>query len=401
MATTNKISVKRGSVTVWVYHTPTGQHDGWTVAHYEPTGERKRTFRAKLADAKAFAEKTATRLSNVESSAANLTDQEASDAAEARLLLPGRTLASVAREFKDSVARLGTVPLQIAVDCYLEHHQNGPVSAPAFATVVAELIAAKRQDGRSERHLGSLEDRLTKFAGEFEGTVSALSSPVMDDLLRAMQKKFKWSGRTRNHYRAALSSVLHYAKRRQYLPRSWNEMEFVPKAQEEDGEIGVYTADDLTKILAKCDDKDLLPFVVLGAFAGPRPSEICRLEWADLHFDSGEIFIARGKVRTAGHRVAPLLPACAAWLSKIKKQKGPLTRLVDFSHPLQEVLRSAGVAAVHDGLRHSFISYRQAVLKDLGQVSSETGTNEKTLTRRYCRPVKAADAEAWFQVLPT
>lgn len=399
MPKASKIPIKRGSVTVWIYHTPSGVHDGWTVVHYEPDGRRVRTYRGKLPDAEAFAEKTATRLANVNSAAANMTDLAAKEAAEAKQIVKGKSLITVATEHNDWTTRMGPTPVSKAIDYYLTHHDPNVGTAPLFSVLITDVIAAGRQDGLSDRHLDSLEDRLTKIGKEFEGPISGLSAAVMDDTLRRMQKKFKWSGRTRNHYRASLSNALHFAKRRRYLPRDWNEMEFVPKAQEDDGEIEIYLAEDLRKILDAKPDSDLLPFIVLGAFAGPRPSEICRLDWSDLHWDSNEIFVAKGKVRTAGHRVAPLLSACASWLKPIKKKKGPLTKLVDYSHPLQELLQRAQIEAVHDGLRHSFVSYRQAIVKDLGQVSSETGTDKETLTRKYCRPVKKEDAEAWFNVL--
>lgn len=396
------MTVKRGSVAVKIYHTPTSEADGWTLVYREADGTRKRVFRAQLDTAETEAEKVATRLSNTSSAVALLTDDEASQAVTARdyAARAGRPLLVMAQEYYDLQTRLGgkgTLPL--AVDYYLQHHKDNllPISTK---DAVANLLRARELDGLGDRHLLDLKNRLAVFATHFQCDIAEINSQMIEDWLRITQEKRDWSGRTRNHYRAAISNLLHYAKARGHLPRDWNEMEFVAKATEADGEIGVYTPEDMVKLLKAGPDKDLLPFVVLSGFAGMRPSEVLRLDWSDFHWTSEELFIGEGKVRTAGHRVAPLLPNCVAWMNGIRQEKGPITRLVDFSHPLQELRRSAGVASVHDGLRHSYISYRRAITKNLPLVSSETGTDEDTLTKRYCRPVSLNVAEAWFAIKP-
>jgi integrase len=220
-------------------------------------------------------------------------------------------------------------------------------------------------------------------------------------LLRTGQKRFAWCGRTRNHYRAALSNVLAFAKRRGLLARDWNEMELVPKAKETDGQIGIYSAAELQRMLNAGPSQDLLPYIVVGAFCGARPSEITRLRWEDFHWATGELFIGKGKIRTAGHRVAPLGQSVSLWMKPGKT--GPITKLIlpsSVSHALGKLLEHCGVPGVADGLRHSFVSYRLAGTRSLAQVSAETGTSVTTLTRRYCRPVGRADAEAWFAVRP-
>jgi integrase len=398
------VAVKRGSVTVFIYHTPGRKnYSGWTVSYYEPDGERKRVFRATLESAKIEAEKVATRLSNSASAVARLSEPEAAEAVRAREFAArmGRPVDLVVQEHADLVARLeGRGTLLNAVEFYLQHHRENLIAC-TIKDGIADFLKAREQDGCGDRQRQTLKNRLERFAADVQGTFTDLNARLLDKWLCDTQAKEKWAGRTRNHYRAALSNLVGFAKRRGYLPRDWEEMEFVPVVTEEDEEIGIYTPEDLAKMLKAEPDRDLLPFIVLGAFAGVRPSEILRLEWEDFHFSSKELFIGKGKVRTAGHRIAPLLPACARWLQGIRQDSGSLTRLKDFSHPLQSLLRRAGVAPVHDGLRHSYISYRRAITKNLPQVSSETGTDPGTLTRRYCRPVRLADAKAWFSVLPS
>lgn len=395
-----KIAVKRGSVTVWIYPTPSKEgYPGWTVVFFEPDGTRRRVFRANLTEAQRLAEENARRLANLGSAIAQVTGSDAIELAQARQLAErlGRPLLALVQEHYDLTTKLAnTGSLNLAVESYIRNHKEAVV-LKSVSELVPEFIQTQEDDGVGERHLRSLKARLGLFKEHFQCLVSSLTAAQLDDWLRAEQKKRSWAGRTRNHYRAAVSVCLSYARRKHYLPRDWVELDFVPKAVEEDGIIEIYKPGDLNKILYPNPDKDLLPVIVIGAFAGLRPSEIFRLTWDDFYFDTGELFVGKGKVRTAGNRVAPLLPVLQKWLKPLRKYKW-VTRLTETSYVpiLREWFKKTGVTQLHDGFRHSFISYRRAITKSLPQVSGETGTDVPTLTRRYCRPVPFEDAEAWF-----
>lgn len=381
---TIKISV--GAVTVRVYPTS----PGWTVVYYEPDGTRKRIWRAEQADARQVAETTATRLAGLTAA------PDAERAAEIFLALEAQT------EAQKILAPLnGSVTAEEILRAYVKNHTKAVTPSTTFSDTVTEFLAAGKEDGWSGRHQETLDQRLGKLTGLYSGALAGLTSFTIDDVLRTGQKRFKWCGRTRNCYRAALSNVLSYAKRRGLLPRDWNEMEFVAKAKETDGEIGIYNATALRQMLDAKPSPDLLPYIVVGAFCGARPSEIARLRWEDFHWDAGELFIGKGKVRTAGHRVAPLGASLRLWITPGKT--GPITKLTlpsSAAHALGKLLDRCGVPGVADGLRHSFVSYRLAVTRSMAQVSAETGTSVTTLTRRYCRPVGRVDAEEWFAVRP-
>jgi integrase len=395
-----KVTVKRGSVSVPVYHTPGPRGDGWTVAFREPDGTRRRIFRASLVGAKQEAEVIATRLANVPDTLVGPEAREAGQAAQAAQAA-GMTLLEAVQECCGAKAKLkGKATLDTAIDYFLARHVEEPAQV-SLVQICEEFLRQQEQDGLNERYRVELLRQLRPFCADLACPPATLTARLIDDWLRASQKAHAWTGRTRNHCRAAISNMLNFAKRRGHLPRDWAEMPFVPKAVEEDGEIGIYSPEDLAKILAKPIEVDLLPLVVLGAFTGARPSEILRLGWEDFHWESGELFVGQGKVRTAGHRIAPLLPACAAWLHPVRKTSGRVTAFEFYAPALVGLVRSAGVASIQDGLRHSFITYRRAVTKDLAKVSGEVGTNPGTLTKRYCRPVKQADAEAWFSLRPS
>ena len=44
--------------------------------------------------------------------------------------------------------------------------------------------------------------------------------------------------------------------------------------------------------------KDALPALAIGAFAGIRTAEVCRLDWSEVNLEKGLIEIKKGKAKT-------------------------------------------------------------------------------------------------------
>lgn len=51
-----------------------------------------------------------------------------------------------------------------------------------------------------------------------------------------------------------------------------------------------------------------------------------------------------------------------------------------------------------DALRHSYGTFRNAVLRNLSQVAEEMGTSETMLHRHYHNPKSAEEGAAWFSL---
>ena len=65
-----------------------------------------------------------------------------------------------------------------------------------------------------------------------------------------------------------------------------------------------------------------------GAFSGLRTSEIERLDWQDVKFDTGCVVVQKGKVRTKrgrARRIVPMMPNLKAWLKPLAKESGPVS----------------------------------------------------------------------------
>jgi hypothetical protein len=64
------------------------------------------------------------------------------------------------------------------------------------------------------------------------------------------------------------------------------------------------------------------------------------------------------------------------------------------------VAPAANLRWKHNGLRHAFISFRLAEVKDVGQVALEAGNSAQMVFRHYPKLVTATQAKAWFSIRP-
>jgi integrase len=243
-----------------------------------------------------------------------------------------------------------------------------------------------------------LESRLNRFAADNPGQLDKLTADRVDGWLRAQQDKEGWSGQTRNHYRASLLNFLRFARRARWLSFTPSDFADFATAAVRRGQVEIFTPDQARDLL-KAAPTRLLPALVLALFSGLRPSEIHRVTWDGIDFDRGYVYGFEGKVRTAGHRLAHLPPNAVAWLRPFKA-KGKITDYYCVSSQFLDVAKKAKVRWIHDGPRHSFVSYRLALLGDIARVSEETGTNATTLRKHYRRPVAKEEAERYFGIVP-
>ncbi|MDQ6859586.1 MAG: tyrosine-type recombinase/integrase [Verrucomicrobiota bacterium] len=155
----------------------------------------------------------------------------------------------------------------------------------------------------------------------------------------------------------------------------------------------------------------MLPFFAIGAFAGLRSQEIMRLDWSDIRFEQGLIEVAAAKAKTASRRLAPLLPALAAWLLPLRQRSGHVvgyTRNDMLCEARQQFCKS-GIKVRDElfqftwkpnALRHSYASYRLADIKNAARVALEMGNSPAMLFRNYRELVTEQQATVWFGVLP-
>lgn len=308
-----------------------------------------------------------------------------------------------------------------AIEYFIKCHPHGMV-AKKVEEVVKECLEAKRKDGLSARYRRQLGYDLDRFKGRFKNYIGDVSGVMIDEWLRSLDL----APRTRNNLRASFQVLFNFAKARKYLARDHDEMASVSLVKDADGEIGIFRPGELRELLAMAKP-ELVPALVIGAFAGVRHEEIQRLDWQDIKLRAGIIEIRAAKAKTASRRTIPIVPSLKAWLLaqgdrterealRTGTRSGPVCPFLDFTRQLLKLAATVNEARVlagrvskdgkgkfewqHNGLRHSFISYRVALVKNVNQVALEAGNSPQMIFKHYRELVTPQDAKAWFAVTP-
>ncbi len=400
-------TVKNGSVRVKIYPTPSHGCESYTLVHWQD-GVRKRQAFSTFEKARAEATLVVNRLGSAEGDVLTLKSADRAVYLRAKQLADevDTPLEVAVAQFAQLKRLLGDTPPIVAGEYYVKKHPT-KIAPVLVKTVVDELIKAKTADGLSARYIQCMRYCLGKFAEKFKGhNIAGVAGAEIDDWLRTSGL----SARTRNNLRSSVQTLFNYAKARRYLPKDHDEIESVQLMKDRDGEIEIFTLDELTEVLA-CTDERLIPFLTLGAFAGVRHAEIQRLDWKDIRSDDGLIEIHASKAKTASRRTIPLLPCLKAWLTPIREESGPVASHRNMAFELHQLVKRVNArrserkvketfAWKHNALRHSFISYRVAKTRNVNQVALEAGNSPQIIFRHYRELVRLADAKKWFEITP-
>lgn len=383
------------------------------VAYYQD-GVRKRETIKDEAEARARARAVLASLAGGEVEAASMRLQDVRSYEAARNLLKptGVTLETACREYADAHALLRGASLLHVVEEYAAR-QNSITAERTIEQVVDGLLAAKAQ-GRSTRlggkatrisdkYLTQLRLRLERFEKTVSGPIKDVSSKDLNEFLDGLKdpQDKPVSGRTRNNYLESIKILFHFAMKERYVPRDTTILHELERAEDGDFEIEIYTPEELKQLLAAASER-LLPVLVIGAFAGLRYAELTRLDWSDIKRDAKHIEVAAKKAKTRSRRLVPISRNLAAWLAQWRNMTGPVWPCSEpyLSECLCDTARAAKMAWKHNALRHSFISYRVAQIKNVHEVSLEAGNSPDIIFQHYREVVTKKQAAEWFAITP-
>jgi integrase len=394
--------------TVFIYHTPTQKngkdYDSFTLV-YTQAGQRKRKVVANRAKAEETAKAIAKQLSEGTAHVVTLTPEEIADYTAALKILrkyPSTPLASVCQQYAEAMDRLETHGSTI-MDAVLTHLAQKKKTAPSeikVSLLLDEYMAAKEQEHLSTYYLKDLRRKLSRFASSFLCSISSINSREVKTWISK-----QGNGRNAQNLHTSVSSFLSYAREMGHLPSNEKHAgEMIKKVKVKPSSIGIYSPDDLVKILAHTPEP-LIPSIAIAAFAGLRSAELFRLDWSEIKMDQGHIEVTAEKAKTASRRLVPILPCLSQWLSTRKKTTGRVTpelsNLDNLTRKYSAICGKAGVVSHRNGFRHSFASYRMAAEKSAAQVALEMGNSPAKLFSNYRELVTETNAKAWFNVTPT
>ena len=112
--------------------------------------------------------------------------------------------------------------------------------------------------------------------------------------------------------------------------------------------------------------------------------------------------ILPNKAWKRSRRLVPIMDNLALFLKDVAHRSGPVwPNLEPFLFDLmRDAGKDSGVKWKHNALRHSFISYRVAKVKNVNEVAMEAGNSPEMIFKHYRELVTEKEADAWFGVTP-
>jgi integrase len=393
----NTQSVTQGSVTLKIYEVSRGTRTVYSVAHKDGGRRQLKQF-GDMAAALTWASNRAKEIDRGKAPAFMLSPDEGAMYQRAKQILAGtgKSLDEIAREYVDARDTLGgAVRLDVAATYYAERRLR--LVQRTVPEVVKELLEARAH--KSIRHVKDLNSRLGRFAREVTGYIANVTQRDLALWLRGLGL----SSRSHDNFRQVLVLLFRFAQKQGYLPEGRTEAEKTePMGDNGDGEIAIFTTDEMRRLLSAAGN-DVLPYLALGAFAGIRTAEIVRLDWQEINFETGYIEIKKSKAKTKGRRLIKMQPNLVAWLKKAVKPSGPVTPLARPEKTASEVIAANCDPVIpwkRNGLRHSYCTYRYAILQNEHQVSAEMGNSPAMIFANYRALATKEQAEEWFAIMP-
>lgn len=396
-------SIKFGSVTFPVFATG----DNRIGFRYKVGSKWKQAIRGNLADLREDAERIAISILNAETESIDIsaTDRRIFIAAREVTKRLGIEVDAAARLLEECARAAGGI--QHVVDACRGFKPTSDKTTAA--EVVEQFLSFTSADGASELYLRPIRGDLKKFAERFQMPLAAIKSGEMEAWLREMEV----GARRRRNIRATLVTLFNFARDTvKCLPaNARTEAELIRRPKILRKAPTLYTPLELTKIIEQCvqpadaklgrkDYSDFLPYVVIGAFAGLRPTEVQRLNWADIHWS--ERVIAVGDENKTGYRQVPIEPNLMSWLSPYRDNVGPVCTYKRPDHVLASIRKRAGLPggrAYADAFRHSYVTYLVAVTKNMPLVSVNSGHSVAELKKSYLRASLESVAKEWWAIV--
>jgi integrase len=276
-----------------------------------------------------------------------------------------------------------------------------PMERCTLQRAIAETLEWRRGENLRERYLKELENYLRRFAsGRMELFIDKIGVSEIQEWFEGRNEALS----TKRANIGRLGSLFDVAWKRGYIKE--NPCLKLPTVKLRQEAPKILTPDEAKRVLTICQKKTrpLLPYVVLGMFAGIRPEEMEKLTWGDVDLKHGTIKIDVATSKTNRRRIVTLHDTAREWL-KICKSGAPAKLIVPTKTTLRRYRRNlrdgAKLEWAQDILRHTAGSYLLALHKNTHEVSAMLGNSARILERHYKDLVNATDCKTFWALTPS
>lgn len=279
------------------------------------------------------------------------------------------------------------VSLRDAAQFYADNHVDATLTV---LEAIEGFLSDKAAAGLRPRSISTLRFRMHAIAeGLGDRPLIEVSTEHLEEWLS------KYHGESRKNYRKELSGLFAWSMRRGFAKRNPAQAITVPRSDAKLPEF--LTPEQMQALLwaAERDNPKLIPFIVLGGYAGLRRAELERLDSSCVR---GHILVSASAAKVREQRFVTILPALEKWL-KAYPPSGPITS-PNLRREMERVIDAAGIRPwPNNALRHSFATYHLALYQDAGKTAHELGhTSPDLLYRHYRGLAKMSDSEAYFGI---
>jgi integrase len=282
-----------------------------------------------------------------------------------------------------------------------------------LAVAVGRYLEGKEGKAGRTAHLAQVRRDLESML-ERLGAETRAADVGVDELEEWIEARaVRAAGARRHGVRSAAVGFFRWCRREGLVGGEITAAERVAPRAVPRGQLRVWTPEEWLRGAAVAP-VDMRAWMVLGAFAGLRPEEIAPkpgtgkpgLRCEDLDFEFGVVRVGEETAKVRRPRVVPMSDALRAWLEWAGIRPG-MRGPVSLVNPAEarwtvqvgrDVFGDGGWPA--DALRHSYATYRNAMLRNLPQVAEEMGTSVAMLHRHYHAPRAREEGEEWFALRP-
>lgn len=300
--------------------------------------------------------------------------------------------------FREWSSRRGDAPsLSALLERAIAAHEAARPPCTVSQAIDARLHAADRR-GLSDRHQADLRSRLERWRGKHGARqIADISAREVEAWLHRLSV----SPVTWGNYARSIHSVFTLAVKSGYLPA--NPLTSLDKPKTVAKGPAILTPSQLSALLLAAAP-ELVPLLVLQAFCGVRRAEAGRMTWGNVRLDEENpwIEIPGSATKTNRRRSHEITPCAVAWLRPLAGHPATVLGLTEtvYRRRLRDAARAAGIEWDENLLRHSFGTYRLAVLRNAAAVAEEMGNSPAIVRTHYQNVASPADAAAWWQILP-
>ena len=392
--------IKHGNASVMLYRVRNRARTLFTLSYKQTDGKRVLKQFADEKEAKREADAAARRLHEGNLQVLELKDKDRFVYVEAiKAIHPtGKRLDIAAQEYAQAWRLLDGESILEAAKFY--HKRKEGVKPVTISAAYDQFIANVQKRGLSDVYLKDLKVRLGNFAKCY-GTLEVHT--VTGDELHSWLDGLAISNRSRDNALALLKTFFRFCQRNKFIQKGDLPTDEIDRLTDKNttGEIQIFTPTEMQSLLDNAS-VEALPYLLLGGFAGIRTAEQIRLEWQDVDLAGGYIEIKPAKAKTRQRRLIPIQPNLAVWLTPLKRNTGAVITIKrPEKNSCEIVADKAGIKWKHNALRHSYISYRMALIHDENKVAAEAGNSPAMIYANYRQVVRPEQATKWFSIIPS